>query len=68
MITRDEWIVKMRTIYGRLSEKELIQGFRYDYKNGLIEYTDNGRTVIINPVGKDSYEIKKEFFNELIDF
>jgi hypothetical protein len=68
MITRDEWFIKMRIVFGSLTEKELIKGFRYDYKNGLLEYTDKGNSVIINPVGKESYEITKEFFKELMDF
>ena len=66
MLTKDEWLYNMRITYGDLTEKELIKGFRYDYKNGLIDYLDKGRSVIITPVGKDSYEITKEFFRELM--
>jgi hypothetical protein len=68
MLTKDEWLYNIRIIYGGLTEKELIKGFRYDYKNGLIDYLDKGRSLIITPVGKDSYEIKKEFFRELMDY
>ena len=68
MLTKDEWLNNMRTIYGGLTEKELIKGFRYDYKNGLIDYIEKGRSVIIKPVGKDSYEITKEFFKELMGY
>jgi len=68
MITKEEWLIKMRTIYGGLSQEELIKGFRYDYKYGLFEYTDRGKSVIINPIGKESYEITREFFKELMGY